>query len=149
MTDIDTSSEFDLGFRLHLRRRVSKRCCYRPIRCARELTALPPVTDVEPDFDDVWSVIGGSDIEADDEHGLSVSLASLTMDQDANVTPRRSLPLRTRLRQVRSASLPSRFTACKLRRPVGRTAHLSISVDVLHNPPKNTGACRVCFELVL
>ncbi|KAK0485722.1 hypothetical protein IW261DRAFT_1451667 [Armillaria novae-zelandiae] len=74
---------------------------------------LSPVADVEPDFDEVWSVIGGSDIEADDEHGLFASLESLTMDQGADVTP------------PRSTSSPSRSPACKFRRPVRRTARAS------------------------
>ncbi|KAG7446356.1 uncharacterized protein BT62DRAFT_1075933 [Guyanagaster necrorhizus] len=90
---------------------------------------LSPVADVEQDFDEVWSVLGDSDIKADesgDGHSLSAGLASLTMDQDADITPRPSLPLRTRLRQARSASSPSRSPACKpirLRRPVRRKAH--------------------------
>ncbi|PBK73857.1 hypothetical protein ARMSODRAFT_931160 [Armillaria solidipes] len=125
VTDIDTSSQFDTDSEFTSDVESLNDVATGLSVVPENSPPLSPVADVEPDFDEVWSVIGGSDIEADDEHGLSASLASLTMDQDADTTPRRSLPLRTRLRQVRSASSPSRSPACKLRRPVRRTAHAS------------------------
>ncbi|KAK0212917.1 hypothetical protein DFS33DRAFT_1285488 [Desarmillaria ectypa] len=125
VTDIDTFSQFDTESEFTSDVESLNDVATGLSTVPENSPPLQPVADVEPDIDEVWSVIGESDIEADEsgcEHGLPVNLASLTMDPNADITPRRSLPLRTRLRQARSASSPSRSPAIRLRRPVRRTA---------------------------
>lgn len=89
--------------------------------------ALRASTDTSM-LDDSWSIVNESDADADIEHDLSQSVASLDLDADTTPRPARQLrqgPLRSHIweRQRRAASSPSRSPARNGRNPP-RSRHL-------------------------
>ncbi|KAI0085150.1 hypothetical protein BDY19DRAFT_987182 [Irpex rosettiformis] len=134
ISDIEIDSDAELGHRLPPP---------RPHHLANIPESSPnsPVLRASTDtstLDDSWSVVNESDADADIEHDLVQSVASL--DLDADTTPRaarqlRQGPLRSHLwdRQRRAASSPSRSPARHGRNPPrSRRLVVSTKIDTVH-----------------